>query len=116
MHKLEEAPLTGLDTPMPEALTVMTARRLGIVGVVDADGALAGVVTDGDLRRNFEGLAGKSVADVMTRNPQSVTPQTLAADAARIMNERRITVLFVIDDGKPVGVLHVHDVLSAGVV
>lgn len=116
MHKLEEAPLTGLDTPMPKALEVMTARRLGIVGVVDGEGRLAGVVTDGDLRRNFAGLADKTVADVMTRNPQAVTAQTLAADAARILNEKRITVLFVVDDGRPVGVLHVHDVLSAGVV
>jgi len=116
MHKLEEAPLTGLDTLMPEALKVMTERRLGVVGVVDADGRLAGVVTDGDLRRNFDGLAGKTTGQVMTTNPKSVTAGSLAADAARIMNESRITVLFVLDDGKPVGVLHVHDVLSAGVV
>jgi arabinose-5-phosphate isomerase len=116
MHKLEEAPLTALDTPMPQALDVMTARRLGVVGVVDADGRLVGVVTDGDLRRNFEGLADKTVGDIMTANPKAVTAQTLAGDAARIMNESRITVLFVVDDGRPVGVLHVHDVLSAGVV
>ena len=116
MHKLEEAPLTGLTTPMPEALKVMTARRLGVVGVTDAEGRLAGVVTDGDVRRNFEGLAGKTVEQVMSRNPKAVTANSLAADAARIMNESRITVLFVVADGRPVGVLHVHDVLSAGVV
>jgi arabinose-5-phosphate isomerase len=116
MHKLEEAPLAPEHTPMPEALRVMTERRLGIVGVVSADGALIGVVTDGDLRRNFDDLAGKTVGEIMTRNPKAVTPETLAGDAARILNDSRITALFVVRDGKPVGVLHVHDVLSAGVV
>ncbi len=116
MHKLEEAPLAPEHTPMPEALRVMTQRKLGIVGVVSADGALIGVVTDGDLRRNFQDLPGKTVGEIMTRNPKAVTPDTLAGDAARIMNDSRITALFVVRDGKPVGVLHVHDVLSAGVV
>ncbi len=116
MHKLEEAPLTPEATPMGQAIAVMTERRLGVVGVVDGKGRLVGVVTDGDLRRNIDGLSGKTAGAVMTRNPKSVTAQTLAADAARIMNESRITVLFVVDDGRPVGVLHVHDVLSAGVV
>jgi arabinose-5-phosphate isomerase len=116
MHKLEEAPLAPEHMPMPEALRVMTERRLGIVGVVSADGALIGVVTDGDLRRNFSDLGGKTVGEIMTRNPKAVTPETLAGDAARILNDSRITALFVVRDGKPVGVLHVHDVLSAGVV
>ena len=116
MHRLEEAPLTSSDTPMPEAVRVMTERGLGVVGIVDDAGVLIGVVTDGDLRRNFEGLATKTVADIMTRNPKALTEDSLAADAARIMNESRITVLFVIAQGKPVGVLHVHDVLSAGVI
>jgi arabinose-5-phosphate isomerase len=116
MHKLEEAPLASEHTPMPEALRVMTERRLGIVGVVSEDGALIGVVTDGDLRRNFADLPGRTVGEIMTRNPKAVTPETLAGDAARIMNDSRITALFVVRDGKPVGVLHVHDVLSAGVV
>ncbi len=116
MHKLEEAPLAPEHMPMPEALRVMTQRRLGIVGVVSADGALIGVVTDGDLRRNFDDLPGKTVGEIMTRHPKAVTPETLAGDAARIMNDSRITALFVVQDGKPVGVLHVHDVLSAGVV
>jgi arabinose-5-phosphate isomerase len=86
------------------------------VGIVDEVGKLIGVVTDGDLRRNFEGLSTKTVADIMTRNPKALTADSLAADAARIMNESRITVLFVIAQGKPIGVLHVHDVLSAGVI
>lgn len=116
MHRLEEAPLVVESTPMPNAIRVMTERRLGVVGVTGADGALTGIVTDGDLRRNFEGLADKTVGQLMTRNPKSVTAETLAGDAARLMNDNRITVLFVVRDGKPVGVLHVHDVLSAGVV
>ncbi|MDH4386019.1 MAG: KpsF/GutQ family sugar-phosphate isomerase [Caulobacter sp.] len=116
MHRLEEAPLTSSDTPMPEAVRVMTERGLGVVGIVDEAGVLIGVVTDGDLRRNFEGLGTKTIADIMTRNPKALTEDSLAADAARIMNESRITVLFVIAQGKPVGVLHVHDVLSAGVI
>jgi arabinose-5-phosphate isomerase len=116
MHRLEEAPLTSSDTPMPEAVRVMTERGLGVVGIVDEAGVLIGVVTDGDLRRNFEGLGTKTVADIMTRSPKALTEDSLAADAARIMNESRITVLFVIAQGKPVGVLHVHDVLSAGVI
>jgi arabinose-5-phosphate isomerase len=116
MHKLEEAPLVGEATPMPDALSVMTERRLGIVGVVAGDGRLIGVVTDGDLRRNFDGLADRTAGEVMTRNPKAVTAETLAGDAARLMNDSRITALFVVRDGKPVGVLHVHDVLSAGVV
>jgi arabinose-5-phosphate isomerase len=116
MHRLEEAPLTSSTTPMPEAMRVMTERGLGVVGIVDEAGKLIGVVTDGDLRRNFEGLSTKTVADIMTRNPKALTADSLAADAARIMNESRITVLFVIAQGKPVGVLHVHDVLSAGVI
>ena len=116
MHRLEEAPLVVESTPMPDAIRVMSERRLGVVGVTAADGALIGIVTDGDLRRNFEGLAGKTAGQLMTRNPKSVTAETLAGDAARLMNDNRITVLFVVRDGKPVGVLHVHDVLSAGVI
>jgi len=116
MHRLEEAPLVVESTPMPDAIRVMSERRLGVVGVTAADGALIGIVTDGDLRRNFEGLAGKTAGQLMTRNPKSVTAETLAGDAARLMNDSRITVLFVVRDGKPVGVLHVHDVLSAGVI
>ena len=116
MHRLEEAPLVVESTPMPDAIRVMTERKLGVVGVTGADGALIGIVTDGDLRRNFDGLASKTAGQLMTRNPKSVTAETLAGDAARLMNDNRITVLFVVRDEKPVGVLHVHDVLSAGVV
>jgi arabinose-5-phosphate isomerase len=116
MHRLEEAPLVAETTPMPDAIAVMSERKLGVVGVTGPDGALVGIVTDGDLRRQFHGLETRTVGQVMTRNPKSVTAETLAGEAARIMNEGRITVLFVVRDGRPVGVLHVHDVLGAGVV
>jgi arabinose-5-phosphate isomerase len=116
MHRLEEAPLAPLGTPMADAVQVMTARGLGIIGVTDAAGRLAGVITDGDLRRKLGWIEGRRVDDVMTREPVTITPETLAGEAARLMNERRITVLFVVRDGQPLGVLHVHDVLQAGVV
>lgn len=116
MHRLEEAPLVGESATMPDTVRVMSERKLGIVGVVSDDGKLIGVVTDGDLRRHFDDLAGKTVGEIMTRNPKAVTAETLAGDAARLMNDSRITALFVVKDGKPIGVLHVHDVLSAGVV
>jgi arabinose-5-phosphate isomerase len=74
------------------------------------------VITDGDLRRNLERLEGARVDDIMSRTPRTVTASTLAGEAAREMNEHRINVLFVVEDGRPLGVLHVHDVLQAGVV
>jgi arabinose-5-phosphate isomerase len=116
MHRLEEAPLAPLGTPMAEAVRVMTERGLGIIGITDSAGALVGVITDGDLRRKLGWIEGRTVDDVMTREPQTITAETLAGEAARLMNARRITVLFVVDGGRPLGVLHVHDVLSAGVV
>lgn len=116
MHRLEEALLAPLGTPMAEAVRIMTERRLGIIGVVDARGGLVGVITDGDLRRNLERLDGSTVDAIMSRSPRTVTASTLAGEAARLMNEQRINVLFVVDEGRPLGVLHVHDVLQAGVV
>ena len=116
MHRVEEAPLVVESTPMPEAVRVMSERKLGVVGVVSGDGGLIGIVTDGDLRRHFDGLAGRTAGEIMTRNPKALTAEALAGDAARLMNDSRITVLFVVKEGKPVGVLHVHDVLSAGVI
>jgi arabinose-5-phosphate isomerase len=115
MHRGEELPLVTPDTPMQETLLVMTARRFGVAGVVDGEGRLAGVVSDGDLRRHMDGLLGHTAGEVMTHGPITVSPRTLAAEALRIMNERRVTVLFVVDEGgAPAGLLHVHDLLRAG--
>lgn len=115
MHTGAELPLVAAGAPMRDALLVMTEKRFGIAGVTDADGRLLGVVTDGDLRRHMEGLLTHTAAEVMTRAPKTATPDTLAAEALRLMNDTRITVLFVVEDGRPVGVLHVHDLLRAGV-
>jgi arabinose-5-phosphate isomerase len=116
MHDDGELPLIGLDAPMPDALLVMSEKRFGAVGVVDGAGALAGLITDGDLRRHMDGLLTHTAGEVMTKAPQTITPGALAAEALKIMNERRITVLFVVEAGQPVGILHVHDLLRAGVI
>lgn len=116
MHGESELPLIGADAAMPDALLVMSEKRFGAVGVVDEAGRLTGLITDGDLRRHMDGLLGHRASQVMTRAPLTIAPGALAAEALKIMNERRITVLFVVDDGRPVGVLHVHDLLRAGVI
>lgn len=116
MHGGPELPLVGPDASMREALLVMTEKRFGCVGVVGDDGALQGLITDGDLRRHMEGLLEHTAGEVMTPSPRVAAPETLAADALKTMNDARITVLLVVDAGKPVGVLHVHDLLRAGVV
>jgi arabinose-5-phosphate isomerase len=116
MHKGAELPLIKDDAEMAAALLVMTEKRFGCAGVVNAAGVLEGVITDGDLRRHMDCLMQSRTGSVMTRNPLTVTPAMLAAEALKIMNERRITVLFVVAQQKPVGILHVHDLLRAGVV
>jgi len=119
MHAAGAMPLAGPETPMPTALIEMSAKRFGCLGVADADGRLIGIVTDGDLRRHMgPTLLDRKVADIMTRAPRTVGPDALAADALRVMNEtpRPITTLFVVDaEQVPLGILHVHDLLRAGV-
>jgi len=120
MHGPAELPLCAPDTPMAEAILTMTERRFGCVGVTDANGALAGIITDGDLRRHMAGgLLDRTAREVMTAKPRTVRPQALAAEALGIMNgvrnERPVTSLFVVDDAKPIGILHIHDCLRAGV-
>jgi arabinose-5-phosphate isomerase len=115
MHGEDELPLVEPEAPMQSALLVMSQRRFGVVGVADAQGRLAGVITDGDLRRHMEGLLGHTAGEVMTRGPKTADPGMLAAEALKIMNDSRITVLFVVEDERPVGIVHVHDLLRAGV-
>jgi arabinose-5-phosphate isomerase len=118
MHGAEELPLVTLDTPMRQALLVMTEKRWGIVGVTDGDGRLAGAITDGDLRRHIDGLLDHSAGDVMTAGPKkTVRPGMLASEALALMSDpaTAVTVLFAVADGRPVGILHVHDILRAGV-
>jgi len=116
MHGHDELPLIGADAAMADALLVMSEKRFGAVGVVDGAGLLAGLITDGDLRRHMDGLLQHTAGQVMTQRPLTIAPGALAAEALKVMNERRITVLFVVDAGRPVGVLHVHDLLRAGVI
>jgi arabinose-5-phosphate isomerase len=117
MHSGEAVPLVGPDRPMTEVLLVMTQKSFGCVGVVDANGVLSGIITDGDLRRHMEGgLLGRKAAEVMTTGPSTIRPGILAAEALRVMNAKKITSLFVLDeDRRPLGILHLHDCLRAGV-
>ncbi len=117
MHGGDRLPLVPPDTAMAEVLLVMTAKSLGCVGVVAPDGTLDGIVTDGDLRRHMSpDLLAMPAREVMTAGPKTVRPGMLAVEALRIMNTKAITSLFVVgDDGRPVGVLHIHDCLRAGV-
>jgi arabinose-5-phosphate isomerase len=101
---------------MAEALVTMTEKSFGCLGVVDENGALVGIVTDGDLRRHMGAdLLSARVGDVMTRKPKTINPQTLASAALQIINDSAITALFVEEDGKPVGIIHIHDLLRIGV-
>ena len=118
MHGREELPLVAPETPMRQALLVMTRMRWGIVGVVDPNGRLLGAITDGDLRRHIDGLLDRTAGDVMTPGPRKTAPpQMLAGEALALMSDPlpAVTVLFVVEDGKPLGILHVHDLLRAGV-
>ena len=114
MH--EDMPLVPATTAMPEALLIISQKGFGVVGVTDAEGRLIGIVTDGDLRRHMDGLLSRSVAEVMTRTPRTIAPTALAEAAVAVMNECKITCLFAVAEGKPVGILHIHDCLRAGVV
>jgi arabinose-5-phosphate isomerase len=116
MHGAQDLPLVAPQTTMSQALLVMTEKRFGCVGVQDQVGQLSGLITDGDLRRHMDGLLGLTAEQVMTAKPRTVGADMLAAEALRLMNEWRITVLFVVEAGKPVGILHIHDLLRAGVV
>lgn len=118
MHKGDDLPLVGLDTPMMEALLTMTAKRFGATGVVDASGQLVGIITDGDIRRRAGGDFGAlKAADMMTPAPMTIHPDALAGAALAALNDKGRTVIFAVDgDTKPVGILHVHDLLRAGVV
>jgi len=118
MHVGEELPLARDDASMREVLLVMAERRFGCVGIVDGDGNLSGIITDGDLSRHIDGdnFLDRKARAVMTRNPKIARPDQLAAEALAFMNEKKITRLFVMDDGekKPAGILHIHDCLRAG--
>ncbi|MBK1665014.1 KpsF/GutQ family sugar-phosphate isomerase [Rhodospirillum rubrum] len=116
MHGQDRLPLVGPATPMAEAILEISSKSLGCVGVVDAAGRLAGIITDGDLRRHMGAdLWSRTAGSVMTPTPKTIAPTTLAIEGLRIMNESAITGLFALDaDKRPVGFLHLHDCLRAG--
>ncbi len=116
MHSGDELPLVSGDMKMDQTLLVMTAKRLGCVGVVDGDGRLEGVITDGDLRRHMSSkLLELSASDVMTGGAKTISSDTLASEALGLMNTAAITNLFVVENTKLLGVIHIHDCLRAGV-
>ena len=117
MHKGSEMPLLDENANMQEVLLEMTGKRLGCVGFIDKSGNLTGMLTDGDLRRCLSNdILHKSGVDVMTRNPKVISPDAMASEAVKLMHEKKITNLFAVVDGKPVGVIHIHDCLDKGVV
>jgi arabinose-5-phosphate isomerase len=117
MHSGSSLPLVARDTPMRDVIMTMTSMGFGAAGVLDEAGALIGVITDGDLRRHLGDLGDGVAADVMTPNPKTVPPDTLAEDALMIMNDCKITTVFVMDceqPQRPVGIVHIHDFVRYG--
>ncbi len=118
MHTGASLPLVKTGTQMPDALLEMSEKGFGVVGVTDAKGALIGIVTDGDLRRNMQGLLDRTVDDVMTKSPRTIAPGDMAETAVGVMTmpSPRITCLFVVaeDDPAPLGLIHIHDCLRVG--
>lgn len=126
MHQASDLPLVREETPMKEAILVITSKRLGVTGVTDSEGKLVGAITDGDLRRGLQahgnGFLSRKAGEVMTRQPRAIEKDALASQALSSMEgnvPRPITSLFVVEksgDRVPVGILHIHDLLKAGIV
>ena len=115
MHGEASMPLVPLGTKMSDAVLEMSAKGFGCIGMTSAEGKLIGIITDGDLRRHMRGdLLDARVDDVMTRNPKTVRPDQLVSEALELLNALKITALFVVDAGRPVGIVHIHDLLRAG--
>ncbi|AJC81086.1 arabinose 5-phosphate isomerase KdsD/KpsF-type protein [Rhizobium etli bv. phaseoli str. IE4803] len=117
MHTGERLPLVAKGTPMPEAITVLSRKHFGCVGVLDEQGRLCGIVTEGDMARNLtRNLAELAVDDIMTKTPKTVKPTMLATAALALLNQHSIGALIVIDeDRRPLGLVHFHDLLRIGV-
>ena len=116
MHEGDRIPLVAAGASMRDAIVQISQKGFGCVGVTRPDGRLAGIITDGDIRRHIDAdLLAMTVDDVMTRNPKVIEPDVLAATALTIVNAAAITALMVVEDGKPVGIMHLHDLLRIGV-
>jgi arabinose-5-phosphate isomerase len=115
MHSGDSIPLAPLGTAMSDAILEMSTKGFGCVGITDAQGSLVGIITDGDLRRHMRNdLLDARVDDIMTRAPKTVRPDQLISETLDVLNSLKVTALFAVEAGKPVGVLHVHDLLRAG--
>jgi len=115
MHSGAAVPLAPLGTPMADAILEMSTKGFGCVGITDTQGSLIGIITDGDLRRHMRNdLLDARVDEIMTRAPKTVRPDQLISETLDIINSLKVTALFAVDAGKPVGVIHVHDLLRAG--
>lgn len=116
MHVGEEMPLLDENADMQSVLLEMTSKRLGCVGFVNSHGLLTGMLTDGDLRRWLSPqILEKRAIELMTKNPKTVSKDIMASEAMKIMHDKKITNLFVLENGAPVGVIHIHDLLNHGV-
>ncbi|MBI1272499.1 MAG: KpsF/GutQ family sugar-phosphate isomerase [Alphaproteobacteria bacterium] len=117
MHKGAALPLAKPQDTMAEVMVTITEKRFGCVGVVGNDGKLAGIITDGDLRRHMSpDLLARKAETIMTRDPMTIGPRMLAVEALNVLNEHKRTNVFVVDDGgKPLGIIHIHDLLRIGV-
>ncbi|MGH1481428.1 MAG: KpsF/GutQ family sugar-phosphate isomerase [Geminicoccales bacterium] len=118
MHQRDALPLVTTEATTAEAILEMTAKRFGCVGIVDGESKLVGIVTDGDLRRHMgHDLLSRPALHIMTPEPKTIRRRALAVEALGVMNQpdRQITVIFVVEDNKPIGILHMHDCLRAGV-
>jgi arabinose-5-phosphate isomerase len=115
MHRDASVPLAPLGTRMSEAIIEMTTKGFGCVGIVEPSGKLVGIITDGDLRRHMRAdLLDAKVDAVMTRSPKTVRPDQLLSETLELLNSTKVTALFAVEDAKPVGIVHVHDLLRAG--
>ncbi|MFD2650995.1 KpsF/GutQ family sugar-phosphate isomerase [Brucella rhizosphaerae] len=116
MHRGERLPLVAAGTLMPDAMKVQAQKSFGCVIVVNDDGTLAGIITDGDISRNLSlNLSELAVDDIMTRKPRTVDQNLLASAALSILNEHHIGALIVVEDNRPIGLVHFHDLLRIGV-
>ena len=116
MHIGQEMPILDENSNMQAVLLEMTSKRLGCVGFINQSGELTGMLTDGDLRRCLSAkILEEKAVDLMTRNPKTISPDAMTAEALKIMHDKKITNLFVLENKKPVGVIHIHDLLNNGV-
>lgn len=117
MHTNDEMPILEENSNMQQVLLEMTSKRLGCVGFINSNGILTGMLTDGDLRRCLSNkILDEKAINIMTKNPKTVSKDTMASEAVKIMHDKKITNIFVVEDKKPIGVIHIHDLLNNGVV